>query len=310
MRVAIIGRSLSLLRAAELIHARGHVIPIVWTCRSETIYAANERDFQEFASRIGALFLETVQIDKEFGRKTLSDQTCDLAVSVNWKTLLPPSVLGLFPRGVLNLHAGDLPRYRGNACPNWAILSGEKEMGMCVHEMTAGLDAGDILNRRLCPLSDETYIGDVYDWIDVVGPEMLADTVDEMAAGTVIRSPQSTDPADALRAYPRRPDDSRIVWNTPAREIVRLVRASSRPFDGAFCFLEGQQRIYVWRAEPVDHPGAFRAMPGQVCYSIEGDPVIAAADGMVRLTETRHTEGEGQQDARRLILGSLRNRLT
>lgn len=310
MRVAIIGRSRSLLRAAEAIYERGHKIPIVWTCRSEPNYAAKESDFERFAARIGAQFMNTSDIGGQFGFRLLTGMKCDVAVSVNWRTLLPASVLELFPHGVMNLHAGDLPRYRGNACPNWAILSGEDKIGICVHTMSAGLDAGDVLNRKHFPLADDTYIADVYDWIDQIGPKMLADTVDAMSDGSVQREPQSTDQKLWLRAYPRRPEDSRLDWKSTTTDIMRMIRASSKPFDGAFCFLEGKEQITIWRAEPTKHLGEFRAVPGQVCYAMDGDPVIATTDGMVRLLDVSSASRVDCGDAKKLILSSLRNRLT
>jgi methionyl-tRNA formyltransferase len=310
MRVAIIGRSLSLLRAAELIHERGHEIPIVWTCQSEANYAAKESDFKDFANKIGAQFMDSNDLGAQFGVKLLADLKCDVAVSVNWRTLLPPQVLTMFEHGVINLHAGDLPRYRGNACPNWAILQGEEKIGMCAHVMSEELDSGDVLNRKHFMLSDDIYIADVYEWIDRVGPEMLADTVDNMGNGTLKRETQPTDPSLWLRAYPRRPEDSRIEWKASTADIMRMIRASSRPFDGAFCLLKGDEKVTIWRAEPVQHPGPFLAVPGQVCYALDGDPVIATSDGMLRLLEvetaTRHDSG----DAKKQILTSLRNRLT
>ena len=80
---------------------------------------------------------------------------------MNWLTMIAQSTLALFPWGVLNAHAGDLPRFRGNACPNWAILNGEPLVGLCIHEMIPELDAGPVLLRAHFPLSDDIYISDV-----------------------------------------------------------------------------------------------------------------------------------------------------
>ena len=96
-----------------------------------------------------------------------------MAISVNWPNLLTPEVLDLFPDGVWNAHAGDLPRYRGNAAPNWAILSGEDAVILTIHRMSAGLDEGPILAQRSFPLDETTYISDVYAFLDEAVPHAL-----------------------------------------------------------------------------------------------------------------------------------------
>src|SRR5438093_347368 len=111
MRVAVIGRTQPLLDAAELLLQEGFEIPIVWTCAAERYYGVEAEAFQSFAGRIGAEFCADVAINKPANVRRLSDSGCDLGISVNWKTVLSPEVLACFPIGVLNAHAGELPRF-------------------------------------------------------------------------------------------------------------------------------------------------------------------------------------------------------
>lgn len=308
MNIALLGRTRTLLRAADVLLAEGHSIGLVWTRDPEPFYGVGEEEFAALARRCGAVFRVGAGISSPEGLAVLRSSGCALAVSVNWPTILNQPVRESFPLGILNCHAGDLPRYRGNACPNWAIIAGESQMGLCVHLMEDALDAGPVVRRDLLALTAETYIEDVYAWIEERTPVLLAEAVSALAAGETPQA-QSTDSSLSLRCYPRRPEDARIQWSWPVERIHRLIRASSRPFDGAFAFLEGERKVTVWRARPVTRPHPHLAVPGQVCFAEGGNPVIACGDGLLCLTDL-DLEGAATENAKAAILGSLRNRLT
>lgn len=306
MRIAVLGRSEVLIEATKAVMAAGHEIGLVGTCRTESYYSAGEKDFEALARSAGASYFCDPAINAPHIVSKLKELGAELAISWNWMTKVREEAIRAFRHGVINAHAGDLPRYRGNACPNWAILRGESEIGLCVHEMIPDqLDAGDVLLREKMPISGETYIADVYDWIRLRVPAMFVQAVNAIAAGSAKREPQSGDPASWLRCYPRRPEDSRIDWKGAAGDIHRLVRASSRPLAGAFTALDGR-RVTIWRAAIAEHAGPFAAMPGQVLYGADGDPVIACGNGVLRLTDV---EVEGEAGGKARILKSLRQRL-
>lgn len=310
MRLAVLGRSRRLLDTAALLLASSHAIALVGTSPAEPHHGAGVDDFARLAASCNADFFCDHRINDPAIVERLQRAGCELAVSNNWKTILRAPAIAAFSGGVLNAHAGDLPGYRGNAAPNWAILNGEPHVGLCVHEMLPDVvDAGPILARDLMPISRDTYIGDVIAWLNKRMPTLYAEAVDGLAAGVIRPRPQPEDPAAWLRCYPRRPGDSRIDWGQPAEMAHRLVRASSRPFAGAFTTLEGQARLGIWRATIFDHPGRFAAMPGQVLFGVEGDPVIACGAGALRLDEIELDVVPDSAAAKKLILKSLRNRL-
>jgi len=309
LKVALIGRTRVLLETAELILKQGHTIPLVWTCKAEPYYGVNEGDFKELANRIGALYVSNVQINKPQNVDLIRHVSCDVALSVNWPTLVSQAVIDCFSYGVLNAHAGDLPRYRGNAPLNWAILNGEETVGLCIHKMVPELDAGPMLVRTRKPLTRDTYISDLYDWLYDRAPTMFLEAVNGLAAGTIEETLQPSDPQKALRCYPRRPEDGRIDWSRSVEHVYRLIRASSRPFTGAFSAIEGERRVTIWRAQPEQSLGAFLAIPGQVCGRVDGDPIVACGDGMIRLLEIEITGISDQTEAKRLLHRSLRTRL-
>src|SRR5947208_2681477 len=121
MRVAVLGRTHFLLDVARRLHSRNHEIVLVATAPASPEYSARERDFEELAVDNGAPFHFSPDINSEGFRVALIEARPAVAVSINWPTLIGAKTCAAVPLGILNGHAGDLPRYRGNACPNWAI---------------------------------------------------------------------------------------------------------------------------------------------------------------------------------------------
>jgi methionyl-tRNA formyltransferase len=298
-----------LLRAAELLHASGHEIIFIWTAAAEVYYAAPAEEFQALAARLDIPCRVSARLNTDEVRALLAAGRGELAVSINFPGLIGPEVLGLFRRGVLNAHAGDLPRYRGNACINWAILNGEDRVGLTIHQMAPQLDAGPIIVKDYLPLTPETYVGEVYAWAEQRVPEMFLEAVNGLADGSLRPQPQPDDPGMSLRAFPRRPEDGVINWAAPVESVMRAVRANSRPFAGSFTSLEGRWKIIIWRASPWEPGYPYCAVPGQVCLAEAGDPVIACGNGMIRLLEVGGEGGVSEAEIKQIILSSLRHRL-
>lgn len=298
MRVGAIGRSAMLLHAIEALVAAGHEIAFVQTCTAEDHYGVGEAEFRALAARLGAPFV----LDRQAAACLPVAGGAEVAISVNWPTLIPEEVRAAFAHGVLNAHAGDLPRYRGNACPNWAILNFEAQVAVTVHRMTEELDSGPWLAKAALAIDEATYVGDVYRWLEARIPRLFAEALERLATKGFAEQDPSV---RASRMFPRRPEDARIDWKAPTRSVLALVRASSHPFDGAFSHLEGQELVRIFRARRFDPGYDFSAVPGQVCLRSGANPVVAAGDGMVEIEECT-IEGA---DARALVGRSLRNRL-
>lgn len=309
MRICIIGRTSWLLSTARHLDAEGFQIPLVVTAAGDSSYGVGIEDFRAQARGLGAKFFVWPDVSTQDIAVEARNLECDMAVSINWPVLMPPSLLASFRQGVLNAHAGDLPKYRGNACPNWAILRGEKRVALTIHQMDEGLDSGPIVLKEFLEITSATYIGDIYQWLSDVIPQSFTQAVNLIRDKAFTPFPQPADPSLALRAFPRRPSDGLVDWSRSVEEVARLVRASSHPFDGAFSFLEGGPRVSIWRAVPIASETAFLAIPGQVCLQLEGDPVIACGDGLLRLTDISIGRLPHMPSARK-VLSSFRNRLT
>ncbi|MCK5777538.1 MAG: methionyl-tRNA formyltransferase [Rhodospirillales bacterium] len=246
------------------------------SCSDDIINAASKVPVQAYQVRVD---------DYDMLSKHLRDADCDLAVSLLWPRILPAPVVEASRRGVLNFHGGALPRYRGNACANWAILNGETEAGVTVHLMEPGrADAGDIVCQRALPIDDATYIGDLIDKLQAAGREMIIEAVAGLKDGTITPFPQ--DEAKAFYCFPRLPRDGEIDWHMPAREIHKLIRASSTPYPGAYSyfidhFSNKLQKLTIWRADIYKPEMAYAAVPGHL-LKIDGmeEWLISCGDGL------------------------------
>ncbi len=299
-----------LLSAGKAIRADGHRIALVATCKHSGHEGVTEKDFESFASAVDAPFLMHPELTSPKGLATIASSQCDIAISMNWLNLIPSTVRDLFPLGIFNAHPGDLPRFKGNACPNWAILMGETKIALTIHAMVEELDAGAIAHKSFFEIGKGTDIADVYAWLAISVPDAFRRIIQSASSGRLTLEAQPKDPALGLRCYPRRSEDGRINWTDSVEDVLRLIRASTRPFDGAYSILNADRRLTIWKAcrEPIYEP--FVAVPGQIAYSTTGDPVIAGVDGYIRLVDITLENSSSPQESKATVLSSLRNRLT
>lgn len=292
MRFAALGRTHWLYDAIVEAVQRGHQPALIGTCPAAPEYRRTEADFEALARELGVPFFCDSRINRAEYVEMCRASGAPVAISVNWLTLVGAEVRAAFPLGVVNAHLGDLPRYRGNAVPNWAILNGEPRVALTLHEMSDDLDAGDIYLQEPFALGDDTYIGDVYRFADAAMPAAFAQLLDGLDDGTVVKRPQSADAADALRCFPRTPADGLLEWSAPATQLARLVRASAEPFAGAYTYLDGE-RLTVWRAYAAELPYPWVGRPGQVAERRPetGEVAVLTGQGVLVLQEVETTAG-------------------
>lgn len=285
MRVVFLGRTQMLMRTIELFEKSEHSIVGIGTCKAAAEYLVDESAFKNKAEELGIPFFCNSKINSQEIQKLLISMKADIAISVNWLTVIQSDTMDLFPYGILNGHAGDLPRYRGNACPNWAIIAGENKIGLSVHFMEPdSLDSGDIVVKEFIDIVSDTTIGHIYDQMESLFPQMFLRAVEKIGqAGKKAGIPQSKKKEDILRCYPRVPSDSYIDWNRSCIEIDRLIRASGYPFQGAYTFLNGKEKIFIQESGISEYEFPSIAVCGQVVFrDPQKDCVgIAAKDGVI-----------------------------
>lgn len=179
---------------------------------------------------------------------TISALRPDFIFSFYYRSMLSATLLNAAQRGALNMHGSLLPKYRGRAPVNWAILRGERETGATLHYMAARADAGDIVDQLAVPILQDDDAREVFSKVTVAAEIVLARSLPGLLAGTAPRRPQ---PAQGGQYFGRRrPEDGRIDWSLPAVEIHNLVRAVAPPFPGAFTTVRNEPWwIYKTRIE-------------------------------------------------------------
>ena len=187
----------------------------------------------------------------------------DLLFSFYYRRILPDEMLEAPPLGAFNMHGSLLPKFRGRAPVNWAILKGETRTGATLHRMRSRADAGEIVDQEAVAIGPDDTALEVQHRVTAAAVAVLARRLDELKAGTARAVPQ--DESAATRFRRRRPEDGRIDWSRPAREVHDLVRAVTHPFPGAFTDLFDGGKTYVWRtrlpglAAHDTYPGSVRA---------------------------------------------------
>lgn len=292
MRIAIIGRSQLLYETADLLVKSGYIIPLIVTAKEAPEYTKKSTDFEALAKSIGAHYIYTPKINlTQHLQEVKALGHIDLAVSINYTGVISQEVIDLFPLGILNAHAGDLPRYRGNAPLAWAIINKEFQVGLCIHKMIGGeLDSGNILAKEYYELNINTKVGDLFRWIEKRIPSLMLKAIRLLKENSsYLGKVQPTDPKKALRCYPRLPEDGKINWAETAENILRLINASSEPFMGAFCHFE-QEIMIIWRAELVDDKEIYCGVPGQVTQVNKDNIVVITGQGKLKISDVTYKD--------------------
>lgn len=199
----------------------------------------------------------------------------DFVFSFYYRSLLPAGLLASARRGALNMHGSLLPKYRGRSPVNWAILKGESETGATLHYMVEQADAGDIVDQLAVPILADDDAREVFAKVTVAAETILARSLPQLIAGSAARRPQRILPGQYFGR--RTPEDGRIDWSRPAREIHDLVRAVAPPFPGAFAEVGGE-RWDIHRTRVCDRPAP---RPGAWLFGADGGLYAACGDGGV-----------------------------
>ncbi len=202
----------------------------------------------------------------------------DLIIVAAYGLLLPQAVLDLPERGCVNVHASLLPRWRGAAPIQAAILEGDSQTGISLMQMEAGLDTGPVMASATIGIGEEETAGALQERLAILGGELLIDKIDEILQGELEAIPQD----DALATYAGkiRKRDAAIDWGLGAAQISRKIRAYD-PVPGASFDLDGEI-IKCWKAEPLD---GGEGPTGTILSAGRDGVVVACAEGALRLTE-------------------------
>ena len=201
----------------------------------------------------------------------------DAFLVAGWYHMIPKLFREIAP--AYGLHASLLPDYSGGAPLVWAIINGEKNTGITLFQMDDGVDSGPILAQTETIISDEDTIATLYARIEELGIKLIKENIPKLVSGNITLSIQDN---TKRRMVPqRKPEDGKIDWNKDNDSIDRFIRAQTKPYPGAFTYLNGQL-IHIWKAKKVFNCNS-NARPGTIFYLNDLCHVACGQDSIILL---------------------------
>lgn len=300
LRIAFMGTpDFSVTVLAELIGA-GHEVVAVYSQpprKSGRGMSEQPSPVHKFAAETGLTVRTPLSLKGADEQQAFADLDIDLAVVVAYGLILPKAILDAPRLGCLNLHASLLPRWRGAAPIQRAIMAGDSETGVMVMQMDVGLDTGPVLLAEHVSIGANVTSGTLHDALSQIGASLMVRAVAAVERGSITATPQSE--AGVTYASKIDKDEARIDWTRPASELDCHIRGLT-PFPGAFFEVsrdEKPMRIKVLRAIPIAAKGA----PGEV-LSLKDGITIACGKGALRITELQRA-GKGPMKADDFLRG-------
>lgn len=206
----------------------------------------------------------------------------DLIVVAAFGQFLPKAILEMPKYGCINVHASLLPKYRGAAPIQYAIIKGEKESGVTIMQMDIGMDTGDMLSKVIVPIGEETTMGELHDALMEEGAKLLLTTIDGLEAGTVKAVPQNN--AEATYATLLDRSMERIDWSKPAAEVHNLIRGFN-PAPSTYTKLPNGKSLKLWCSRVTSETA--KAVPGTVVEVSKKTFKVACGDVLLEILEVQ-----------------------
>ena len=265
----------------ESLLAHGYEIVGVFThtdSKNENVWFGS---VAELAARNDLKVFAPDDIDHPLWLDRIRELAPDVLFSFYYRKLVSKDLLAIPPKGCFNLHGSMLPKYRGCAPANWAILNGETETGVTLHHMTLRPDAGDIVGQRKVAIEPSDDAATLNRKLVAAARPLLDECLPLIRDGKAPRTPQ--DDTAATYFGRRSPQDGEIDWSKPARALANLVRAVTRPYPGAFTHARST-KVLIWQAEATAQK--HDKVPGTI---VGANPLeVACGGGLVREHRIAH----------------------
>jgi len=240
------------------------------------------------AMKHGIPVLQPVKLRDPAAVEEVSGFKPDLIVTAAYGQILPKSLLAVPQHGCINVHGSLLPKYRGGAPIQHAVMNGEPVTGVTIMYMAAGLDTGDMISNVEVPITDEDTAGTLFDKLSVAGAELLRTTLPELLAGRIQAVPQNE--ADATYSPNISREDERIDWTKSSLQLFNQIRGLN-PMPGAFTLLHGEV-FKVWASrKPAGNEGTNgsvgKVKPGTVLQMTDDGLEVATGSGSIWLTHVQ-----------------------
>ena len=249
------------------------------------------------ALELGLKVYQPARVREEAFIETVREAAPDVIVVSAFGQIIPKALLELPRYGCINIHASLLPKYRGAAPIQWAVIDGEQVSGVTIMQMDEGLDTGDMLAKTEVPLDPEETGGSLFDKLSEAGAKLLAETLPKLEQGGLEPEKQ---PADSPTAYARmiRKEDGRMDWTQPAEILERKIRGLN-PWPSAYTKLNGKI-LKIWKAEVL--PGNSGNAPGTVTEAGRAGFCVQTGNGCLKLLEVQ-LEGKKRMEAEVFLRG-------
>ena len=266
-----------------------------------------ESDVKRYAVEHGLPVLQPVSLKDEAFIEELRAFNAQLFIVIAFR-MLPEAVWQMPPLGTFNLHASLLPRYRGAAPINWAVMNGDTETGVTTFFLKHEIDTGDVIQQRSCPIGRHDNIETVHDRLMVMGADMVLETVDAIIAGTVKPIPQEQmlttgqQPTPAPKIFK---DTCRIDWTRPAEDLYNHIRGLS-PYPAAWTILmDADKEVTTLKIYETSEPEPFGQGEQPVPGTILADRKtlrVACADGWLQIISLQQS-GKKRMDTDAFLRG-------
>ena len=232
------------------------------------------KSLKEFAIEKGLPVLQPANVNSSKFVQKVRNINPDLIVLAGYNQIIRKNIIEIPEKGVLNLHGGKLPEYRGASTLNWMIINGETEGGVAIIFVDEDIDTGGIVLQKHFEIKLQDTINDVVDKTDQIFPHLLIEAIEKIESNTAQVIPQHLE--EGTYYHSRRPRDGEIDWNRySAKQVYDLVRALTHPYPGAFTYFDGK-KLFIWKTSLLKED--IRGIPGRVCRRRSGGVAVVAVD--------------------------------
>ncbi len=304
MKIVFMGTPQAAVPTLEKILRDNHEVVAVYTQPDKPSGRGNRVAFspvKEFAMQNDLPVFQPVKIKTPEALETFKSHNADVAVVVAYGRILPETFLQAYKRGAINVHFSLLPKYRGAAPVNWAIVNGETKTGVTTMRMDAGLDTGDILLQKEIEIGESENAIELMPKLAILGADLLSETlamIDELTA-------QKQDDNLATFAPILKKEDGLIDWNSDASEIANRVRGF-QPFPTSFTKFQNR-KLTVWKAREFQISDFKSQTAGEILEAKGENFIVACGNQTALQIEDLQSEGKRRMTARDFLNGAKIN---
>jgi methionyl-tRNA formyltransferase len=285
MRVVFVTHNdLGLACLEELVDLGAEVAAIFTRPKGKDI--ADQVDLDEFSDRHSIPLHRVESVNGVAVERQLTEYRPELLFVVGWSRLVDAEVLEVPSVAALGMHPAPLPRGRGRAPIAWSLIKGLNETALSFFHLVEAADAGDLVGQETIPIDNQDNVSTLYRKVVTAGRTLIRRHYPAFKTGEIPRTPQ--DDSEATWWPKRDPHHGLIDWTESPKSVYDWIRGQTRPYPGAFSFLDGQ-KIIIWDANPPENGRRF-VRPGEIAYQDGRVLGVGACEGIVELTEIQVEE--------------------